>query len=113
MARLYADEQFPFEVVEHLQNLGHDVLTVQAAGNANLKITDDRVLKFAIDKERAILTLNRKDFKRLHRLCPTHTGIIVCTDDSDRLALAERIDAAILSEVLLDSKLINVIRPAR
>ncbi len=34
MARLYADEQFPRPVVERLQNLGHDVLTVQAAGNA-------------------------------------------------------------------------------
>jgi Domain of unknown function (DUF5615) len=40
MARLYADEQFPFEVVEHLCRLGHDVLTVQTAGNANLKIID-------------------------------------------------------------------------
>jgi hypothetical protein len=47
MGRLYADEQFPYEVVEHLRNFGHDVLTVQEAGNANLKIPDDRVLEFA------------------------------------------------------------------
>jgi predicted nuclease of predicted toxin-antitoxin system len=67
MARLYADEQFPFEVVEHLCDLGHDVLTVQAAGNANLKIPDDRVLEFATINNRVVLTLNRKDFKRLHR----------------------------------------------
>ncbi len=33
MSRLYADEQFPYEVVEHLGNFGHDVLTVQEAGN--------------------------------------------------------------------------------
>ena len=26
MGRLYADEQFPYEVVEHLRNFGHDVL---------------------------------------------------------------------------------------
>lgn len=38
MAHLYADEQFPYEVVENLRNLGHDVLTVQEAGKANLKI---------------------------------------------------------------------------
>jgi predicted nuclease of predicted toxin-antitoxin system len=67
MARLYADEQFPFEVVEHLCNLGHDVLTVQAAGNANLKIPDDLVLEFATSDHRVVLTLNRKDFKRLHK----------------------------------------------
>ncbi len=35
MARLYADEQFPYEVVEHLRDLGHDVVTVQEAGKAN------------------------------------------------------------------------------
>ena len=70
MARLYADEQFPFEVVENLVGLGHDVLTVQAAGNANLKIPDEQVLDFATINERVILTLNRKDFKRLHRSQP-------------------------------------------
>jgi Domain of unknown function (DUF5615) len=48
MAWLYADEQFPFEVVENLISLGHDVLTVQAAGNANLKIPDEQVLDFTI-----------------------------------------------------------------
>jgi Domain of unknown function (DUF5615) len=47
MGRLYADEQFPYEVVEHLRNFGHDVLTAQEAGKANLKIPDDLVLDFA------------------------------------------------------------------
>jgi hypothetical protein len=32
MARLYADEQYPYPVVEFLRALGHDVLTVQEAG---------------------------------------------------------------------------------
>jgi hypothetical protein len=35
MASFYADEQFPVQVTELLRNLGHDVLTVQEAGNAN------------------------------------------------------------------------------
>jgi hypothetical protein len=121
MARLYADEQFPFEVVEHLCRLGHDVLTVQAAGNANLKISDDLVLEFATTnvgeasqyENRVVLTLNRKDFKRLHKLQLSHAGIIICTDDGDRFALAARIDAAIGSETLLSGKLISVVRPAR
>ncbi len=33
MARLYADEQYPYPVVELLRILGHDVLTVQEANN--------------------------------------------------------------------------------
>ncbi|MEB3192495.1 MAG: DUF5615 family PIN-like protein [Snowella sp.] len=35
MVHFYADEQFPYEVVEHLRSFGHDIVTVQEAGNAN------------------------------------------------------------------------------
>lgn len=62
MARLYADEQFPREVVELLRLLAHDILTVQEAGNANQGIPDEQVLAFAVSDERAVLTLNRFDF---------------------------------------------------
>jgi predicted nuclease of predicted toxin-antitoxin system len=113
MARLYADEQFPFEVVENLIFLGHDVLTVQAAGNANLRIPDEQVLDFATSKDRVVVTLNRKDFKRLHRYQPNHAGIIICNDDANRSALAERINIAILLEPVLSGKLISVVRPVR
>jgi predicted nuclease of predicted toxin-antitoxin system len=113
MGRLYADEQFPYEVVEHLRNFGNDVLTVQEAGNANLKIPDDLVLEFARSNDRIVLTLNRKDFKRLHRSHPNHAGIIICTDDADRIALAERIHEAILAEGELSGKLVSVVRPVR
>lgn len=41
MARLYSDEQFPRRVSELLRTMGHDVLTVQEAGNANLGIPDE------------------------------------------------------------------------
>ncbi|MFM6059699.1 MAG: DUF5615 family PIN-like protein, partial [Microcystis aeruginosa] len=80
MARFYADEQFPLPVVELLRNLGHDVLTVQGAGNANQRIPDDQVLAFAVGQERAILTINRVDFIRLHRRDNQHFGILVCTN---------------------------------
>jgi hypothetical protein len=35
VAALYADENFPLEVVEALRRLGHDVLTALEAGQAN------------------------------------------------------------------------------
>jgi predicted nuclease of predicted toxin-antitoxin system len=112
VARLYADEQYPFPVIEFLRAFGHDVLTVQEAGNAGIKIPDAEVLAFATTNERAVLTLNRKDFKRLHRLQPNHAGIIVCTDDRDWERLARRIDEAILNEEILTGKLLRVNRPA-
>jgi predicted nuclease of predicted toxin-antitoxin system len=111
MARLYADEQFPGRVVELLRALGHDVLTVQEAGNAGLKIPDEEVLAFAGSNERTVLTINRRDFFRLHRLQPDHAGIIACKDDSDRQRMASRINEAIANEETLRGKLIRVNRP--
>ena len=77
MAHLYADEQYPLPIVEFLRTFGHDVLTVQEAGNANQKIPDEEVLAFAISNDRAVLTFNRRDFVRLHNLIPDHAGIII------------------------------------
>ena len=62
MARLYADEQYPYPVVELLRVLGHDVLTVQEAGRANQKIPDPDVLAFATSEEHAVLTEQSQRF---------------------------------------------------
>jgi predicted nuclease of predicted toxin-antitoxin system len=112
MARLYSDEQFPREISEILRTMGHDVLTVQEAGNDNLGIPDENVLDYAISDNRAVVTLNRQDFIRLHKSNPEHFGIIVCTSDPDRPRLAARINEAIDLQESLDSKLIRVVRPA-
>ena len=112
MARLYADEQFPRLVSELLRTRGHDVLTVQEAGNDNLGIPDEEVLAFAIKDNRAVITLNRQDFIRLHRINSEHFGIIVCTNDTDRSRMANRIDEAISARESLEGKLIRVVRPA-
>ena len=93
MAYLYADEQFPRQVVELLRSLEHDILTVQEAENSGL--SDEEVLGFAIIQNRAVLTLNRRDFFRLHRLNSQHCGIIACVDDSDRQRMAKNINQAI------------------
>lgn len=72
MAKLYADEGFPGQVSRLLQDLEHDVLTVQAAGQANQRIPDEAVLAFATQQNRAVLTVNRADFIRLHKQTPDH-----------------------------------------
>ncbi len=114
MAGLYADEQFPRVVVELLRALGHDVLTVQEASNANLGIPDEDVLAFAVTKERAVLTLNRIDFIRLHASQPNHAGIIVCKDDrQDRQRMATRISEAISNVETLRGMLVRVNRPSQ
>lgn len=90
MARLYANENFPYPVVAELRRLGHDIITIQEAGKANQEYADEEVLTLASHDRRTILTINRKDFIRLHRLAPEHHGIIVCTADLDFVGQAKR-----------------------
>ena len=110
MARLYANENFPLEVVEHLRALGHDILTTHDAGRSNQSIEDDAVLRFAIETHRCVLTINRQDFQRLHRTMPTHPGIIVCTENREYAAFARRIGTAIREASPLTDRLIKVVR---
>jgi predicted nuclease of predicted toxin-antitoxin system len=112
MARLYMDEQFPKVVSQLLREMGHDVLTVQEAGKDNLGIPDEDVLSFAIAENRAVVTLNRDDFIRLHRADSQHHGIIVCTNDPDRPRMAIRLNDAIVDRESLQGNLIRVVRPA-
>ena len=101
MVDFYADEQFPLKSTQHLRSLGHDVQTVQQAGNDNQKITDADVLAYASAKGRAVLTLNRRDFIRLHQQNAQHAGIVVAKDDTDKVLLAERIHRTVLPETPL------------
>ncbi len=113
MSRLYADEQFPKAVSQLLRDMGHDILTVQEAGNANLGVPDEDVFAFAISDERAVITLNRQDFIKLHRANSKHFGIVVCTNDPNRPQMAHRIDQAIALQKSLQDELIRVVRPSR
>ncbi len=110
MARLYANENFPVEVVERLRTLGHDVLTTHDVGKSNQGIEDDAVLHFAIKTQRCIITINRKDFIRLHRALSGHSGIIVCTENRDYAGFAGRIDEAIRQAGDLAGQLLRVVR---
>lgn len=113
VVRIYANENFPLPVVEELRRLGHDALTVAETGKAGQKTSDEEVLAFAISDARAVLTLNRKHFFRLHRMHPQHAGIIACTYDPDFLAQAHRINAALKGAIEVDGQLIRVNRPPR
>jgi hypothetical protein len=111
VARLYSNENFPLPVVEELRRHGHDVLTIQETGKAGQSVEDEAVLEYAMADNRAVLTMNRKHFIRLHAEKPEHDGIIVCTVDADFSGQAGRIHAAIEAAGDLRGKLIRVNRP--
>jgi Domain of unknown function (DUF5615) len=108
MARLYADENFDYPIVEELRRLGHDVLTAQEAGQGGQKIPDPAVLAYATAAGRAVLTLNHRDFKRLYRQGVPHAGIVSCTRDDDSAALAGRIHAAVSALPVLANQFVRI-----
>ena len=112
MARLYADEDFSYPVIQRLRQLGHDILTAPEAGQAGQGIEDTAVLAFAIAAGRAVLTFNRRHFIRLHSGVLSHAGIIVCTRDDDVAALADRIHQQLHSAPTLRDQLLRINRPA-
>lgn len=113
MARFYGNENFPRPVVDELRRLGHDVLTIQETGRSGESLRDEEVLRLATTEGRVLLTINRRDFIRLHATNPAHGGIVVCTLDLDFAGQAERIHAAVVSQPELSGQLIRVNRPVR
>lgn len=111
MASLYSNENFPIPVVDELRKLGHDIITIQETGKSGQSFPDEAVLNFAISNKRAVLTLNRKHFKKLHSENLNHAGIIICTFDPDFSGQARRVHDAICFEGKLSGKLIRVNRP--
>ncbi len=111
MARLLADENFPFPVTQELRALGHDVVTLEKLGHADQGLDDDAVLALGTDHGRAVLTINRRHFVRLHEEQPAHSGIVVCTLDVDFVGQARRIAAAVRADEDLSGKLVRINRP--
>jgi len=110
LARLFADENFPHPTVEGLRQLGHDVQSVAQVDLAGLGIPDEEVLAFAHAGGRAILTHNRKHFRKLHNLGRPHSGMILCTEDVDFDSLATRVDQALSQVIDLTGQLIRITR---
>lgn len=111
MARLLADENFPYPVTVDLRLLGHDVMTSDDLGRADQGLDDREVLALALREGRAVVTLNRRDFVRLHEQSSGHAGIVVCSFDIDFTGQARRIDTALADEPTLANRLLRINRP--
>jgi predicted nuclease of predicted toxin-antitoxin system len=113
MVGLYADENFEFPIVKKLRAKGYDILTALEAGNANQGILDEEVLAFAIQEQRAVITLNYNDFKNLHKRDNNHCGIVICISTrraEDRDNLTDQIDKSLRIKESLAGELIRVTR---
>jgi hypothetical protein len=111
VARLLADENFPFPVTQELRRLGHDVVTLEELGKADRGLPDEAVLTLATEERRAVLTINRRHFVRLHQKRPEHSGIFVCSLDIDFEGQANRIAVLLEATDTLAGKLFRINRP--
>lgn len=112
MAHLLADEDFSHLVVAELRLLGHDVVTVRDVGKVNQRWPDADVLFFAIAKDRAVLTKNRRHVYGLHQQHPYHAGILACTEDPDVQGQGRRIHQALIEAVSLRGQFIRIYPPS-
>ena len=76
MNRFLADKNIPLPVVAELRSLRYDVITLQEAGKGNQQFPDEKVLHLASEQGRALVTLNRKHFIRLHHLNKKHGALL-------------------------------------
>lgn len=73
--RLLIDEDTQdARLVSMLRTEGHDAVTVNEAGLRGRP--DSAVLEYASRDQRAVLTMNCRDFLELHEALPAHSGII-------------------------------------
>ena len=107
---LFADENFPFPTVIHLREKGYNILTLQDIRQDGIGLSDEKILQIARHHQRAILTINRKDFIRLHKDNSSHYGIIVCKLDIDFSRLAKNIDMEIKDMSSLVGVLVKINR---
>lgn len=93
-----------------LRDLEHDVSTAFEDGRAYQKVTDDAVLARATDLDRAVLTLNRRDFAALHAANEKHGGIVLLKIEPDATGQAGRIQSAVEALPTMRGQLVRVHR---
>ncbi|HAZ46107.1 MAG TPA: hypothetical protein DDW76_16065 [Cyanobacteria bacterium UBA11369] len=111
MLKFYSNENFPMEMVYLLRSLGYDVLTSYEAGQANQKIPDDRVLIYATNAGRIVITENRQDFIDLHFTTSNHAGIVICKADRDYAGKVQALHNFFTQDTQpMDNRLIRVMK---
>lgn len=97
-----------------LRRSGHDVLTINEANLAGT--ADDKVLAFACQKDRVLMTHNCFDFLELHTVDSAHAGIFAIFQDANprnrmgHRAIAKAISNVERAKVPIASQFINLNR---
>lgn len=108
MKGFLADENLPLPVVISLRLKGMNLTTVREACLEGKP--DNEVLEYALKHDLAIITMDRRDFKRLHHSGFAHKGILGVRFYPDFPEMAEAIFQAVRDQDNLDGTYIPVNR---
>jgi len=72
--KLVADESVDFAVVENLRNEGHEVTYI---AELSPSISDDEVLRIALEREAVLITADKDFGELIFRLGRAHQGVIL------------------------------------
>lgn len=82
--KLHLNEHMSWHLAEQLRKYGFDVTSTLELGM--VEADDDVQLAFAVSQQRAIVTINHKDFEPLHEKYlaegKDHCGIILSTEET-------------------------------
>ena len=112
LGRLFADAMMPIQIVHALRRLGYEVQTVQqfqGTSRPEVSLSDEAVLEAAIQFQATVITMNGKDFARIHCAAHhTHNGIIICNESADYEKRAKEIEEVLKASKPLTGKLISI-----
>lgn len=112
LLRFLVDENLPFEIVEYLQSINHDVFDVAAS---DIRGSSDSVLWFKATEEKRIIITRDLDYP-MPRLKPAPFGVILIRVPSDfKAAIIARIFKEAVAKIELEKlkNKIAVINPGR
>ena len=65
-------------------------------------------LRYAISLNRAVLTMNRRDFIRLHAQTPQHKGIVICKSSTNWEKIGQAIHNHLSQFETIEKQLIRI-----
>lgn len=104
------DEDLSPSVAKHLcENFFIDAVAVRDRGLLGVK--DYKILQYAFDEERILVTANVCDFEKVARNCEVHAGIVLIRNGvllrSEQIAIVEKAVKAILNELQSGHDMVN------
>ena len=69
-------------------------------------------LRYAISLNRAVLTMNRRDFIRLHAQTPQHKGIVICKSSTNWEKIGQAIHNHLSQFETIEKQLIRIKLPS-